>query len=429
MDNLSPKQFVKNIPGITSRTESGLGITVLLLIFGTISALKGLNLHVDVTASYFYYSDFRFGFILRGLVGQLFSPILAALPQSSHNGLMIAWHFATLATLLIVLSRFAARMVVATGRASVLAMAVLLFCSPLIPSLAYFTAAPDVLLCLLTLGIVEATRARRFVLAWLIFFVGALAHQMMIFIALPVMLLGSFINADRHVPAMAGSAAVGLAACILILLAPAPDERLASRFIEMGISPAEAQVLYKNQLGQKSSEMLGVMADLWRQNFVNGVIAVTYGASAGAVILVTCLLSQGALRRLTEPLTFRAPSRLTTVLAMLLVLGIGLSPLLVLAFAWDLSRLAVLSTFTAFLVADMVLCRGQAQVRLARSRLVTFACGALALVFLGLPFIGLWFGGFLLNTGRPLVRDPILEIEVIRTIVEGFLEFYSRNGL
>src|SRR5690349_8059325 len=113
MDNLSPKQFVKNIPVITSRTESRLGITVLLLIFGTISALKGLNLHVDVTASYFYYSDFRFGFILRGLVGQLFSPILAALPQSSHDGLMIAWHFATLATLLIVLSRFAARMVVA----------------------------------------------------------------------------------------------------------------------------------------------------------------------------------------------------------------------------------------------------------------------------------------------------------------------------
>jgi hypothetical protein len=266
-------------------------------------------------------------------------------------------------------------------------------------------------------------------LAWLIFLVGVLAHQLTIFIALPVMLLGSFINVDRHVPAMVGYAAVGLAACLLILLAPAPDERLTSRFIELGISPAEAQVLYKNQLGQRSSEMLGVMADLWRRNFVNGVIAVTYGASTGAVILVACLLSQAPVLSLTEPLTCLAPGRLATILATLLVLGIGLSPLLVLAFAWDLSRLAVLSTFTAFLVADMLLCRYPVQVRLPRSRLITFACGALALVFLGLPFIGLWFTGFHLNTERPLVRDPILEIEAIRTIIEVFLAFYNQNGL
>jgi hypothetical protein len=429
MDKLSPKPLVKSNPDITSRTGSRLDVIVLLLSLGIISALKGLNLHVDVTALYFYYTDFRFGFILRGLVGQLFSPILAALPHSAYDGVMIAWHLATLAILLIVLSRFAARTIAATGRTDVLAMAVLLFCSPLIPSLAYFTAAPDVLLCLLTLGIVAATRTQRFVLAWLIFLVGALAHQLMIFIALPVMLLGSFINADRHVPAMIGSAAVGLAACVLILLAPAPDERLVSRFIEMGISSAEAQVLYKNQLGQRSSEMLGIMADLWRQNFVNGVIAATYGASAGAVILVACLLTQGAPRPLAQPLTFLAPGRLTTILATLLVLGIGLSPLLVLAFAWDLSRLAVLSTFTAFLVADMLLCRNPVQVPLRRSRLVTFACGALALVFLGLPSISLWFSGYQLNTEKPLVRDPILEIEAIRTNVEGLLEFYNQNGL
>ena len=176
--------------------------------------------------------------------------------------------------------------------------------------------------------------------------------------------------------------------------------------------------------------MLGIMADLWRQNFVNGVIAVTYGASAGAVILVACLLTQGVPRVLTEPLTFLVPGRLTAILATLLVLGVGLSPLLVLAFAWDLSRLAGLSTFTAFLAADMLLCRNPpVQVPLRRSRLVTFACGALALVFLGLPSKSLWFGGFQLNTEKPLVRDPILEIEAIRTSVEGLLGFYSQNGL
>jgi hypothetical protein len=212
-------------------------------------------------------------------------------------------------------------------------------------------------------------------------------------------------------------------------LAPAPDERLVSRFIEMGISPAEAQVLYKNQLGQRSSEMLGVMAELWHQNFVNGVIAVIYGASTGAVILVASLLPQGVPRPLAEPLTFLVPGRLTTILATLLVLGIGLSPLLVLAFAWDLSRLAVLSTFTAFLVADILLCRNSVQVPLSRSKLVTIVCGALAIIFLGLPLIGLWFSGFHLNTEKPLVQDPILEIEIMRTIIEGFLEFYNRNGV
>jgi hypothetical protein len=403
---------IRDIDGRTSV------ITVLLFAFGTFSALKGLNLHVDVTASYLYYTDFRFGFILRGLLGQLFSPVLAAIPPSAHGDLMIAWHFGTLAILLIVLSRLAAQTVAATGRADVLAMAVLLFCSPLLASLAYFTAAPDVLLCLLTLGIVAATRAQRFGLAWLIFLIGTLAHQLMIFIALPVMLLGSYIHADRQVPALVGSAAVGLAACVLILLAPAPDERIASRFIELGIPPAEAQVLYQNQLGQRSSQMLGVMADLWRQNFVNGMIAVAYGASAGVVILVAYLLAQGAPRPIAETLIVLIPARLTATLATLLVLGIGLSPLLVLAFAWDLSRLAVLSTFTAFLVADMLLRRNPAdQVRVFRAKLATVACGALSLVFLALPFIGLWFGGFHLNTDRPLVWNPILQIGAIGTIV------------
>jgi hypothetical protein len=109
---------------------------------------------------------------------------------------------------------------------------------------------------------------------------------------------------------------------------------------------------------------------------------------------------------------------LTATLATLLVLGIGLSPLLVLAFAWDLSRLAVLSTFTAFLVADMLLRRNPAdQVRVFRAKLATVACGALSLVFLALPFIGLWFGGFHLNTDRPLVWNPILQIGAIGTIV------------
>src|SRR5687767_9192844 len=75
MDKLPPKRLAKSIPVIPSRAERTLGVTVLLFGFGTLSALKGLNLMVSSTASYFYHTDYRFGFILRGLVGQFFSPI------------------------------------------------------------------------------------------------------------------------------------------------------------------------------------------------------------------------------------------------------------------------------------------------------------------------------------------------------------------
>jgi hypothetical protein len=399
--------------------------SIVLFLLGTASALKGFNLHISLYNSYFYYTDYRFGFILRGLVGQLFSPVLAILPQSAHADLLIAWHFAAFAVLLALLSQFAARTVAATGRADVLAMAVLLFCSPLIPSLAFFTAAPEVLLCLLTLGLVAAVRAQRFGLAWLVFLVGALAHQLMVFLALPVMVLGSLIHADRPVPAVAGCMAVGLAACLIILSAPAPDPRLIGRFIEQGITPSRARDLYELQLGQTSAEMLGVMAGLWRQNFVTGAIAVTYAALAGAVILAGCLLSPGAIRPAVVSLAFLPSGRLKAISAALLVLGAGLSPLLVLAFAWDLSRLAVLSTFTAFLAAAMLLRRAPDPVPSSRFRLIIFACGALAAVFFCLPFIGLWFTGYHLNTWKPLIRDPILEIGAVRTVVEDFLEIYG----
>jgi hypothetical protein len=237
--------------GSSLRETSDVNVAVILFGLGSLSALKGLNLIVRPTASYFYYTDYRFGFVLRGLVGQLFSPVLAMLPQSAHGDLLIAWHYAALAALLVVLSRFAARTVAATGRVDVLAMAVLLFCSPLIPSLAFFTAAPEVLLCLLTLGLVAAIRAQRFGLAWLVFLVGALAHQLMIFLALPVMVLGSLIHADRPVPAVAGSIAVGLAACLIILSAPAPDARFIGRFIEHGIPPPGRGVSTSSSLARR----------------------------------------------------------------------------------------------------------------------------------------------------------------------------------
>lgn len=430
MDQPSVEHPVKTISVIPPRSKStsSTNLTILFFGFGVISALKGLNFLVSSTASYFYYTDYRFGFILRGLVGQLFTPVLATLPQGPHDDLLTAWHFAVLAVLLMVLSRFAAQTVVVTRRADVLAMAVLLFCSPLIPSLAYFTAAPDGLLCLLMLGLVVAARAQRFVLAWLIFLVGVLAHQLMIFIALPAMVLASLINADRRVPAVLGSLAVGLAACLIVLWAPIPDERLIGRLIEQGIPPDQARHLYQLQLGQTFSEMLGVMAGLWRQNFVNGVIAVTYGASASVVILASCLLSPDAIRPVVAPLTFLSSGRLKAILAALFVSGAGLSPLVVLAFAWDLSRLAVLSTFTAFLVADMLLRRDPVRVWSPRSKRMTFACGALAAGFFCLPFLGLWFSGSYLNMRKPLIHNPILETRTMRAVFEGFQKFYDRNA-
>lgn len=411
-----------------AQSAFGTYVAILLLALGVLSALKGLRPYVDQTAFYLYYTDYRFGFILRGLIGQLFSPVLAMLPLRVHDDLLFGWHIATLALLVILLARLSARTVVTTGRTDVLAMGILLFCSPLIPSLAHFTAAPDVLLCLLTLGLVAAIRAQRLLLAWLIFLAGVLAHQLMIFLALPVMVLCSLVEADRPGRAVAGSLAIGVAACLLVLLAPTPDVRLIDRFIEHGVPPGGARSLYDDQLSQTATRMLGVMAGEWRRHFVNGTVAVIYSASAGAVILLTCLLGLGAARSNVVPLTFLPPGRLRSVLTALLVMGVGLSPLLVLAFAYDLSRLAVLSTFTSFLVADTLLRHGPSEVTSSRSRFGTWMCAVLAAVFFCLPVMGLWLTGAQLNGHELLVPNPILEFGVTREIFDGFVAFYNRNG-
>jgi hypothetical protein len=275
-------------------------LMISLCMLGSLSILKGLTLIVDQTAAYLYYTDYRFGFVLRGMVGELFAPILSSIPLRMHHTLLIGWHISTLIVLLLALSWLAARTVAATLRIDVLAMAVLLFCAPLLTSLANFTAQPDVLLCCLTLGLTAALQKQRFLLAWAIFLIGVLVHQLMIFLALPIMILGSLLNSDRPLIAL-GSMLVGLAACLLVLFAPTPDERFISRFIEHGIPPHAARSLFEDQLSQGSARMLSAMAKLWRHNLLNGVIAVAYGALAGIIMIIGCLFSRDALGRVGGP--------------------------------------------------------------------------------------------------------------------------------
>lgn len=412
-----------------ARGAVGAGFVALLLALGALSALKGLNLGVHYYASYFYYADYRFGLIQRGLVGQLFAPVLDALPPSAHHDLLLGWHFAGLAVLIAALARLAARTVdAAGGRADVAAAAVLLVCSPLIPSLAYFTASPDALLCLLTLGMVAAARARRHALACALFLAGALAHQLMIFLALPLLVLASLTRAERPVPAVAGAVVAGMAACLFVVVTPAPDGRFVERLVQHGVPLEEARGLLERQLGQGVAEMLRVMAGLWRANLLNGGIALVHGAATGVAILAVCLATPGVLGPVAARLPASIPGRLRSALAALLVVAAGLGPLLVLAFAWDLTRLAVLSAFTSFLTADLLLRDGRTVAAAPRpGRLGTLGCAVLAAAFLCQPFVGLWFTGSFVNTLMPVVLDPVLRFEPTRSVVREFRAFYDRN--
>jgi hypothetical protein len=408
-------------------------IASLLFALGVLSAFKGLTTYVDQTAAYLYHTDYRFGFVARGLVGQLFSPLLAATPPGAHRWVLVAWHYATLALLLALLARFAARAVAAAGgRADVLAMAALVFCSPLVPSLANFTAAPDVLLCLLTLGVVAAVRAGRLGAAWALFVAGVLAHQLMLFLALPLMVLACLLaGGDRRWAAAAVSLAVGAAASLAVVLAPAPDERFVGVFVATGIPPGAARSLFEDQLGQTTGRMLGAVAELWRDHTLNGLIAVAYGAGAGVVLLATCLLSPGAVRAAAGPLDVLPAGRARAAVAVLLVVGAGLSPLLVLALAYDLSRLAALATFTSLVAAGLVLLRagpGAGPARRGGTRAAAIVCGALAVAFLCLPFLGLWFEAGLAKRDELLVPNPVLEFGPTRALVERFLAFYGRDA-
>jgi hypothetical protein len=254
----------------------------------------------------------------------------------------------------------------------------------------------------------------------------------MVFLALPLLVLASLVHARRPAPAVAVALAAGLAACLIVLAAPAPDARLVGRLVAHGVPLEDARGLVQLQLGQGAFEMLGVMAGMWRANPLNGAIALAHGAAGGVAILAVCLLTPGALRPVAERLPPAVPAGPRGLLAGLLVTGAALGPLAVLAFAWDLTRLAALSAFTAFLTADLLLRRGEPSVAppdpARSSRLATLACGTLAVAFLCLPFVALWFGGLYQNDFDPVVRDPLRDLEPIRSAFERFFAFYNRDG-
>jgi hypothetical protein len=416
-------------PGHMNRSHShsalATSLAIMFIGLGIFSAMKGLVLDVDQTAAYLYYTNYHFGFVLRGLLGQLFSPFLSNIPPGLHHDLLIGWHVMTLAALLLALSWLAARAVAATRRTDVLAMAILLFCAPMFTSLAGFTAQPDTLLCCLTLMAVSAIRTQRFVLAWLIFLMGVLVHQLMVFLALPLMILSSLLEKRQPFPVV-GSILVGLLACALVLVAPAPDERLITRFIEHGIPPEAARSLFEDQLSEALAGRFRAMAELWRNHLLNGIIAIAYGASASLIIMVTSLLSSDGLGRVAAALPFLPQGPARSVMAAVLALGAGLSPLLILAFASDLSRFSVLSTFTAFMTADLLLRQEQSQTWSPGSRSLTFTCGSLAALFVYLPFMGMWFRGAMLKQPDLLIFKPILEFEALTRAIERFLDFYNR---
>jgi hypothetical protein len=405
----------------------GIGIVVLLMVLGTVSALKGFNLIVTPTASYLYYTDYRFGFVIRGLVGQIFAPLLDSLPPSAHQGLLIGWHFVVLAGLVGAIAVTAARTVVGAGRVEILPIAILTVTSPLVPSLAYFTAQPDALLCLLTLGIVAAMRAGRPMAASVMLAIGGLAHQLTIFLALPVMVLAGLVHGKHPARVLTASVIVAAAICAMVLAAPVPDERLVARFVENGIPAPHARSLYQQQLGQSLVDSVCMMIGLWREHALAGFIVLGYGTAATAAIAGSLLLHPGAMRTASDALRSLGARSAMPAAARIAVVATAFSPLVVLAFALDLSRLSVLSVFTAFLTADILLraVEGPEIAPAGLFRIGAALCGALAVGFLFLPMLGLWFTGFHVNVGHPLIPDPLLETGTIRWLVDRLIEFHG----
>jgi len=394
-----------------------------LLGLGALSILKGANLNIVPESLYLYYTDYRFGFVRRGLIGQVFAPLLDRLPRHLHEPLILAWHLATLVLLLVLLTAWAARIAARAGRDMRL-MALLLFVSPFLGSLAFFTGGPDVLICLLTLAAVVALRRGRPIIAWLAFLAGMLAHQLMIFTALPLMLFTSLAAPRYRRVSFAGSLALGLVACLVVVLAPPADERLIDRFITIGIPPDTARLIHDLQLDQDVAGMSRRMVGLWANFPMQGMIAVAYGGAAGIVILAYGLVTFRAALPALIPASPRLPGIAGRVLAGLLALGAGLAPLLALALAWDVSRLASLCPFTAFLAVAVLAGQSPAQPPPAGPWPAASACGVLLVLFLCMPFLGLWFEGVKLNQVRPLIPPASLSVAPWNWVVQGVEAVY-----
>jgi hypothetical protein len=318
-------------------------LLILSSLAGLAGVLKGASSDIVNGVDFYWMIDYRQGLIKRGLIGSLFHPILAMEPWQHALGMVVWIHLAGCAAIVCILAwlfAFAVEWAKSSlDRVTVCLAFLTLMCSPLMPSLGYIVGYLDVYAILFALVGVLLILREQYVTAAIVAGAGPLVHESFVFLWAPIaiMLAWSSVVTKQRVPGkLIAMSFPALSAAMLLAL---HNQAAATALIQSLPLPPDVRRRAVFQLGLSLSASFDHMRRIeYPGHLANTAIAMAYCLPPSAGIL----WANGFVNARRW-----APRIVSTMLVAILA---TVAPLMLLAFAWDLSRFLVWADLSSALV-------------------------------------------------------------------------------
>ncbi|MEB3355205.1 MAG: hypothetical protein VKK04_00560 [Synechococcales bacterium] len=332
-----------------------------LAVLGVLSILKGFVPRARGLGLYIWLTTYQHGFIRRGLLGTLVSPwVQNSDPEAVRLGL-VGIHVILLILIgglaAILAWEFLRRHRQRVGYAFIFLAC--FFSSHFLGTIAYNAAEADAIMAVLLILIAIFAGSTAAGLGFiLILVIGTLIHEMFLISAFPLILYSVLTPllttekvGDRRRTVFSALVLLGstLALVILILHTNQPSEEFRTTFLNFGMSERRASQVLERKLGQSLGGSLVMLAGIWRSHGLNASMGLAYSLlpSVGMLLIYWGWLKKPEFSN--NALGGRALPLIRTAFFLLACYG----PVLVLALAFDLSRLAQFANLTTFLTCVM----------------------------------------------------------------------------
>jgi hypothetical protein len=320
-----------------------------VLIF---SYLKGINPSVQIWGEFYWYVDYSYGFIRRGLIGELMIPIrwlTGQLGGDYSTAIIVTYQMITLG-LLAALAAWAAAIAGRLGERRTIPFglgAALFFASPVVPIVAFNTGYVDSIMMVGTACAALCLVKRFHLMAAAIGVAMTLCNEAALFLWLPLMVLIAATwrlrdPGERITAALAALApTIGLAAIVVF-----ERHGAAAAIIEsLPFAPGVERKLIENQYGQAALphflRQVRRIAE-FRTRFGLSMLY-TQAPTLLITLLVINLVNQST-REAAQLVRLRPTQRVAFCFAF------AFAPFLLLLFSWDLTRMMSWTNFSAGLL-------------------------------------------------------------------------------
>jgi hypothetical protein len=372
------------------------GLVVVTAAFGW-SVAKGLVFVAHLDELYFWLNTYAGGYVRRGLVGTLLSPVTALMPGEAILHGLFGLHIVLLAVFGLLVFRLAKDGSNAAWPSDRLLSVVLLASSPFFGQLTHHAGYPDTLIAVVLCCAAIRLRHARGAEVALLLVASCCFHELCFLLLVPMAAFSLALRRGTRWRDGGLVVASVILAAVLTLAAQAPGAALVHALERVGFSPEAAHAQIAEALSRSLGAWLVMLVVLWRDNMLNAGIGLVYACVPPGLILVLGAPRVGrAIMRRTEHLLARR-----ALWALYVASGFG--AVLLLAIAIDLSRIASFTTLMAFLTVTLIPFEAPAQVAepAREGWRLPAVCAAVVVAYTLMPVFDLHFGfGRVVNLAR-----------------------------